>query len=76
MVVLAELGKRIERHRGAPQDLEWAIADDGEVHLLQARPETVWAARHATKAAEASESPTAATRIISAFLGTGRKGAG
>jgi len=36
----------------------------------------VWAARHAAKAAEASDSPTAATRVISAFLGAGRKGAG
>ena len=78
VVALAELGKRIERHRGAPQDLEWAIAGDGSLHLLQARPETVWAARHAAKAAEAAAagSPTAATRVISAFLGAGRKGTG
>ena len=39
---LAALGKRIEKHRGAPQDIEWAVDDDGAVHVLQVRPETVW----------------------------------
>ncbi|WP_307817407.1 phosphoenolpyruvate synthase [Nocardia acididurans] len=36
---LAELGRKIEIDRGAPQDIEWAIDDDG-VWLLQARPIT------------------------------------
>jgi hypothetical protein len=39
---VATLAKRAEQHLGRPQDLEWAVAD-GEVHLLQCRPETVWA---------------------------------
>ncbi len=46
---LARLGRRVEDHYGAPQDIEWAIARDwpaGEgVFLLQSRPETVWAHR-------------------------------
>lgn len=36
---LAELGVAIERHFGAPQDVEWAWAG-GEVFILQARPIT------------------------------------
>ncbi len=36
---LAELARVIARERGAPQDMEWAIAD-GELYLLQARPIT------------------------------------
>ena len=36
---LAELARQVTRERGAPQDIEWAIAD-GEIHLLQARPIT------------------------------------
>lgn len=77
VISLAELGKRIERHRGGPQDLEWAIGDDGALHLLQARPETVWAARHAAKAAaDASSAVTATSRVLSAFMGVGKKGAG
>jgi len=38
--VLAKLGTRIEEHYGTPQDTEWAIDNDGEVWLLQARPIT------------------------------------
>lgn len=75
VLALADLGKRIERHRGAPQDLEWAIDHDGSLHLLQARPETVWAARAAARAAERpAEAPTATRRVISAFLDAGKKG--
>jgi pyruvate,water dikinase len=39
---LARLAKRIERHRGAPVDIEWAVGADGSVNVLQVRPETVW----------------------------------
>lgn len=39
---LAQLAKKIERHRGAPQDIEWAVGQNGDVHVLQVRPETVW----------------------------------
>jgi pyruvate,water dikinase len=45
---LAQLGKRIEQHRGAPQDIEWALAESGGVHVLQVRPETVWSQRRPT----------------------------
>ncbi len=59
---LAELGKRVERHYGAPQDIEWAIgpgseaASDG-IFLLQSRPETVWAARDAKPLAAPKAKP-------------------
>ena len=36
---LLELGKRVERHFGAPQDIEFAFAD--ELYVLQSRPVTV-----------------------------------
>lgn len=36
---LVELGRHLEEHFGAPQDVEWAIAG-GEVFLLQSRPVT------------------------------------
>jgi len=36
---LAEMGRRIEKEMGAPQDVEWAIAG-GKVYLLQSRPIT------------------------------------
>jgi pyruvate,water dikinase len=36
---LATLGARIERHYGAPQDIEWAIAE-GKTWIVQSRPIT------------------------------------
>jgi pyruvate, water dikinase len=37
---LVDLGRRVERHFGSHQDVEWAIARDGELLLLQSRPVT------------------------------------
>lgn len=42
---LAAIGKRIEKHYGSPQDIEWAMEENGNIFLLQSRPETVWAGR-------------------------------
>ncbi len=36
---LVELGARLEEHLGAPQDIEWAIADE-QLFVLQSRPVT------------------------------------
>lgn len=36
---LVDLGNRLERHFGCPQDIEWGI-DEGTVYLLQSRPIT------------------------------------
>ena len=48
LMTLREVGRRIERHYGKPQDIEWALDQDGNVLLLQSRPETVWSAKDAT----------------------------
>jgi len=37
---IAELGRRIESHYGAPQDTEWAFDSDGKAWMLQSRPVT------------------------------------
>ena len=39
---LIEIGKRVERHFGSHQDIEWAVArdGDGELFAVQARPVT------------------------------------
>jgi pyruvate,water dikinase len=39
VVELVRLGRRIEAHLGAPQDIEWCLADDG-FHVVQSRPIT------------------------------------
>jgi len=48
IAALAQIAKKVERHYGAPQDIEWAISrDDGHLYLLQSRPETYWSKRDA-----------------------------
>ncbi len=54
---LWQIARTVEKHYGAPQDIEWAICthtDTSEriVNLLQSRPETVWAARESEPAAK------------------------
>jgi pyruvate,water dikinase len=38
---LVELARRVERHFGSHQDVEWAIDAEGELFVLQSRPVTV-----------------------------------
>jgi pyruvate,water dikinase len=52
---IGELAKRIEDAAGRPMDIEWALAADGEVHLVQGRPETVWSNRPAPTAVSESQ---------------------
>jgi pyruvate,water dikinase len=54
---LRDLGRRIERHYGCPQDIEWAFDGSGALLVLQSRPETVWAARDAAPVARVQENP-------------------
>jgi pyruvate,water dikinase len=47
---LAETGKKIESHYGKAMDIEWALEKDahsekGMIHIVQARPETIWNVR-------------------------------
>ena len=42
---LRDIGRKIERHYGRPQDIEWAIDRSGEIFILQSRPETVWSCK-------------------------------
>jgi pyruvate, water dikinase len=67
---LADVGRRVEAHYGAPQDIEWALLDgDGpaaeRIVLLQSRPETVWAARTAAPVAAPKARP--ADHVLSLF---------
>jgi len=55
---LARLARQVEDHYGTAQDIEWALLDDGSVVLLQARPETVWAARDAPPVAAPKARPS------------------
>jgi pyruvate,water dikinase len=48
LMALREVGRKVERHYGKPQDIEWALDEAGNVFLLQSRPETVWSAKDAS----------------------------
>lgn len=54
---LREAGRRIEKHYGRPQDIEWAFDQEGVLRILQSRPETVWSAREAAPVAAVKENP-------------------
>ncbi|MGB5159309.1 PEP/pyruvate-binding domain-containing protein [Desulfobacterium sp. N47] len=38
MFALSDTAIEIEKYYGCPQDIEWAVADDGSVYMLQCRP--------------------------------------
>ena len=59
---LLELGRRVERHFGSPQDVEWAIDREGELFLLQSRPVTTARAK-----AGRSESRSAMDLVMDTF---------
>ncbi len=54
---LRAIGRRIERHYGRAQDIEWAIdRQTQQILLLQSRPETVWSNKeNQTAVAHASD---------------------
>lgn len=58
---LAQLGKRIEKYYGVPQDIEWAVDEDlsfpENVVVLQSRPETVWSQKDSGPILEPQEKP-------------------
>jgi pyruvate,water dikinase len=60
---LVAIARRVEAHYGCPQDIEWAVAENGPegetVFLLQSRPETVWAEKDAAAPAAPVATPTA-----------------
>jgi pyruvate,water dikinase len=63
---LVELARRIERHRGAPMDIEWAVDAGGGVHVLQVRPETVWSRR--ARQPVAGPAGSGVQRVLAKFM--------
>jgi len=57
LAALRDIGRKVERHYGRPQDIEWAIDRAGQIFLLQSRPETVWSAKDKISVAKPVEDP-------------------
>jgi len=65
---LREIARRVERHYGHAQDIEWAVdRHDGSILLLQSRPETVWSTKEQAPAARAAADPL--LHVMSIFGG-------
>jgi pyruvate,water dikinase len=73
---LARLACLVERHYGAAQDIEWALArdlpPDRGLFLLQSRPETVWS--HRQPAPVATPKPRAFDHVAALLSGKGTAG--
>lgn len=67
LLALRDIGIKAERHYGKPQDIEWAFDRQGNLLLLQSRPETVWSARDAAPVATAQANPLA--HLLTVFGG-------
>jgi pyruvate, water dikinase len=65
---LRAVARKVERHYGRPQDIEWAVErQTNEILLLQSRPETVWSSKEATPVARPAADPL--SHVMSIFGG-------
>jgi pyruvate,water dikinase len=65
---LRAIARKVERHYGRAQDIEWAIdRHSGNILLLQSRPETVWSVKESAPVARAAENPL--SHVMSIFGG-------
>jgi pyruvate,water dikinase len=65
---LRTIARKVERHYGRAQDIEWAIERaTGATLLLQSRPETVWSAKDASPVARVVHDPR--LHVMSIFGG-------
>ncbi len=47
LLALREVGRKVERHYGKPQDIEWALDKAGSCCCCNRGPETVWSVKDA-----------------------------
>jgi pyruvate,water dikinase len=65
---LRAIARKVERHYGHPQDIEWAVERrTNGILLLQSRPETVWSAKESTPVARPAADPL--LHVMSIFGG-------
>jgi pyruvate, water dikinase len=63
---LLEVARRVEKHFGCHQDIEWAIDGEGELFMLQSRPVTVAPRRESTAGRSAID-------LVMGTFGAGKK---
>ena len=66
---LRVIGRKVEKHYGRPQDIEWAVdRHSGAIMLLQSRPETVWSSKESAPVGRAAADPS--LHVLTIFGGT------
>ena len=78
---LGELAKRIERHYGSAQDIEWAIDKDlsfpKDVFIVQSRPETVWSGKPMETVTQVEgKKPEEKLKVVAKGSAAGKRGYG
>jgi pyruvate,water dikinase len=68
LAALVDVGRRVERYFGARQDIEWAIARDGELFVVQSRPVTGIA-----KPQDDAAKPASAMSLLMSTFGAEKK---
>ena len=69
---LVDVARRVQRYFGSHQDVEWALAGDGELYVVQSRPVTATGA--AAKEAEPPAPASALSMVMSRFGAGGGTG--
>jgi pyruvate,water dikinase len=65
---LRAIARKVERHYGHPQDIEWAVEQQtNAILLLQSRPETVWSTKESAPVAHPAADPM--LHVMSIFGG-------
>ena len=70
---LRAIGRKVEKHYGKAQDIEWALDQDGKVLLLQSRPETVWAQKDAKAVPVVAKQADPMTHVMGLFTAGAKK---
>ena len=68
LAALVDVARRVQKYFGSHQDVEWALAQDGELFVVQSRPVT------ATGAAKTEQKPTSALSLVMSKFGAGGGG--
>ena len=68
LAALVDVARRVQKYFGSHQDVEWALAGDGDLFVVQSRPVT------ATGAAKTEQKPTSALSLVMSKFGAGGGG--
>jgi pyruvate,water dikinase len=72
LAALVDVARRVQKYFGSHQDVEWALAQDGDLLVVQSRPVTATGA--AKKDESAEQAPASALSMIMGKFGAGGGG--